>query len=321
MQNALRSSISTGYVTPSTLAAALIAAKPTRAVRIVGAACGIGARDQGCADGPVAMRRLKLDQALRHRDMPVSWHATVKPAPHQHEAAEPLERARNFLEDLSNRLIPIAHRREHFLVLGGDHSCAIGTWTAAAVTLESQGTLGLIWIDAHMDSHTPETSISGALHGMPLAALLGYGDQRLIDLIAPGPKVSPEHVCLVGVRSYEAGEYELLKRLGVRVIFMQEVNRIGLGAALSEALAITGRGTAGFGVSVDLDAIDPQDAPGVGTPEPGGIGSQELLECMALIAAHKQDLVGLEIAELNPARDRDGVTAKLVYALCQRVFQ
>jgi arginase len=320
MEKALHDSISR-VQTPGFTTAVNACKREFRPVRILGAASGFGASDQGCVEGPIAMRRLKLDQALRRPEMPVSWHTLIKPVPPWHDVAEPFEQASNFLERLANRLIPIVHRREHFLVLGGDHSCAIGTWSAATVTLKSQGPLGLIWIDAHMDSHTPETSISGALHGMPLAALLGHGHRQMIDLIVPGPKLAPEYVCLVGVRSYEAGEYELLQRLGVRVIFMAEVNRMGLATALAEALAIARNGTAGFGLSIDLDAIDPQDAPGVGTPVPGGIHGQELLECMTLIAAQKQDLIGLEIAELNPARDRDGVTAKLVYALCQRVFQ
>jgi arginase len=317
MDKTLHNSISR-LPTPDFATALNASTNPLRRVRIVGAASGIGARDQACAEGPTAMQRLRLDRALSNPNRSVSWHALVKPEARRYYVADRLERAQNFLEDLANRLLPIVHRREQFLVLGGDHSCAIATWSAAAVTLKSQGPLGLIWIDAHMDSHTPQTSISGALHGMPLAVLLGYGHQGLIDLIAPVPKLAPEHVCLVGVRSYEASEYELLKRLGVRVVFMDEVQRIGLAAALSEALAIASQGTAGFGVSVDLDAIDPQDAPGVGTPEPGGIAGQDLLECMALIPY--RNLIGLEIAELNPARDRDELTAKLVYELCQRIF-
>ncbi len=152
-------------------------------------------------------------------------------------------------------------------VIGGDHSCAGGTWTGVARML--QGELGLVWIDAHMDSHTPATSHTGRLHGMPLAWLLGQGDDALYGLSAG--VVDPEHVALIGVRSYEPEEKERLDRLGVRVFHIEEVHRRGLDTVAAEALAIAARGTSGFGVSIDLDAVTPEEAPGVGTPVADGI--------------------------------------------------
>jgi len=201
-------------------------------------------------------------------------------------------------------------------VLGGDHTCAGGTWTGVARTL--RGDLGLVWVDAHMDSHTPGTSHTGRLHGMPLAWLLGQDDDPLYGL-ASGV-LDPRHVCLVGVRSYEPEEAERLERLGVRVIFIEEVRRRGLEAALDDALQIASQGTAGFGVSIDLDAVTPEDAPGVAVPAEGGLGGAELARALRRVGG-RPELTAVELVEYCPRLDRDGRSAQvavdlLAAALC-----
>ena len=201
-------------------------------------------------------------------------------------------------------------------VLGGDHSCAGGTWAGVARSL--RGELGLIWIDAHMDSHTPGTSHSGRLHGMPLAWLLGQDDDPLYGL-ASGV-VEPEHVALIGVRSFEPEEEERLARLGVRVFHIEEVRGRGLGAVFADALAIATAGTAGFGISIDLDVVTPEEAPGVGTPVPGGITGRELAEALRRIGG-RPDLLALELVEYAPRLDPDRRSARvaietLAAALC-----
>jgi arginase len=203
-------------------------------------------------------------------------------------------------------------------VLGGDHSCAGGTWTGVARAL--QGDLGLLWIDAHMDSHTPGTSHTGRLHGMPLAWLLGEDDDPLYGL-ATGV-LRPEHVCIVGVRSFEREEAERLKRLGVRVFHFEEVVRRGLEAVLAEALAIVTAGTERFGISIDLDVITPEEVPHVGTPVAGGLASGTLARELERIAAHPA-LAAVELVEYSPKLDRDGRSARvavdlLAAALCGR---
>ena len=195
------------------------------------------------------------------------------------------------------------------VVLGGDHSCAIGTWKGIASALAPRGPLGLVWIDAHMDAHTPETTPSGMLHGMPLACLLGRGDPRLA--LEPAAALDPRRLCLVGVRSFESGEAALLERLGVRVFPMREVARRGLVPVMDEALAIARSGSGGYGISLDLDAIDPRDAPGVGTAVRDGIRGSDIRGVFARLADDPL-LAALEIAEYNPARDRNGLTARLV---------
>src|SRR6185312_12601052 len=164
-------------------------------------------------------------------------------------------------------------------VLGGDHSCAGGTWTGVARA--TKGALGLVWVDAHMDAHTPKTSHTGRLHGMPLAWLLGQDDDPLYGLAAG--VVEPRHVCLVGVRSFEREEEARLKDLGVRVIYMSEVRKRGVAAVIEEAVGIATRGTAAYGISIDLDVVTPEEAPGVGTPVAGGSVGNDLARALARV--------------------------------------
>jgi arginase len=201
-------------------------------------------------------------------------------------------------------------------VLGGDHSCAGGTWAGVARTLH--GALGLVWTDAHMDSHTPGTSHTGRLHGMPLAWLLGQDDDPLYGLSAG--VLNPEQVALVGVRSFEPEEAARLRRLGVRVFHIEEVHARGLDAVFADAVAIATAGTEGFGISVDLDVVTPEEAPGVGTPVAGGIRGGELAQAIAGIGG-RRDLLAVELVEYAPRLDPDGRSARvaietLVAALC-----
>ena len=178
--------------------------------------------------------------------------------------------------------------------------------------MRARSTVHWVWIDAHMDSHTPSTSHTGRLHGMPLAWLLGQADDPLYGLASGVLK--PEHVCLVGVRSYEPEEDERLRRLGVRVVFMDEVRARGIDAVLGEAIEIARAGTAGFGVSIDLDVVSPDEAPNVGTPVGGGVTSAELARSLEQVAG-EPSLAALELVEYSPRLDRDGATARVALSL------
>jgi arginase len=182
------------------------------------------------------------------------------------------------------------------------------------------GALGLVWIDAHMDMHVPETSHSGFIHGMPLAALLGRGAAELTGLAGDTPAIDPRHVCLVGIRSFEPEEMALAERLGVRVIQMDEVRRRGVRVSLAEAHAIASAGTAGYGVSLDLDGLDPRDAPAVATPEPGGIRASDLQARWSELTADARCL-GAEIVEYNPYHDGARVTERTIQRLLARAFE
>jgi arginase len=289
-------------------------------VRIVGVASGWGAPDPRCAEGPAALRSAGLIGRLREAGLDAAWSTTI-PAPVQ---GDPLSSVSLVNEKLAGQVEKLVVRDRLPVVLGGDHSCAIGTWKGAARAVSARGSLGLVWIDAHMDAHTPRTTPSGKLHGMPLACLLGYGDSRLAASGGAG-RLEPGRVCLVGVRSFETGEAALLKRLGVRIFFMPEVVKRGLAAVMQEAVAIARGNGEPYGISLDLDAVDPRDAPGVGTPAKGGIRGAELLRSLARTGADSA-LAGLEIVEYNPHHDKRGATARLVgdiihVALAPRVLR
>lgn len=277
-----------------------------RPLEIIGVASGLGSRDPGCAAGPDSVEHSGLVARLRQQACDISWRTTLHPA----DALAPLAGIQALCAALADEVRATMDKGKLPLVIGGDHSCAIGTWSGAALALQKQGPLGLVWIDAHMDSHTPETTPSGAIHGMPLAALLGHGAPELVDIAAFSPKILPEHLCLIGVRSFESGEAALLQRLGVRVFFMAEVQQRGIAAVMAEALAIALQGTAGFGISVDLDAFSPEESPGVGTPVRHGLHHLELDRVLQGILHHPQ-LAALELAEYNPQRDRHQLSLRL----------
>jgi ornithine--oxo-acid transaminase len=256
--------------------------------------------------GTTVLRRLGLDQRLRKRGIAAAWRALPRLGPGPETASAVAELCAQLAREVSESV----RRGEAFAVYGDDHSCAVGTWSGAAAALRGRGSLGLVWIDAHMDSHVPATSPSGKLHGMPLACLLGFGAPELVNLGGFAPKLAPDRVCLVGVHSYEPAERVLLERLGVRVYYSDEVGRRGLEAVMAEALAIVRHETAGFGISIDLDAVDPDDAPGVTTPAPGGLRAEALRRALGGISGIP-GFLGLEITELDPRRDRNRVTAYL----------
>lgn len=284
-------------------------------VKLIGAACGLGAQDHGCADGPQHLRALKVFQG---GDIPVVWGDMLLPVADSQES--PVAAATELCFRLANCVQNSLEEGWFPLVVGGDHSCAIGTWSGVHQWLGEQGALGLIWIDAHMDSHTFATTPSGALHGMPLACLLGYGEQGLTGIGIAEPKLRPQHVCLLGVRSFEQGEAALLKQLGVRVICMDEIHKRGVAATLAEALAIANNGTAGYGVSLDLDVLDPAEEPGVGSPEPDGLLCAELERALRQLRDDPA-LLAMEIVEYNPHHDRGLLTAKAAGALFRAALE
>jgi len=285
-----------------------------RSIIVIGAASGAGAPDPGCAEGPDALRHYKTfhDTPLQH----VAWDAILH-VPRE-EQDTPLHAVAALSARLAAEVGAVLQAGNFPLVVGGDHSCAIGTWSGVHRALADRGPIGLIWIDAHMDSHTFATTPSGQIHGMPLACLLGHGDAVLTGINGPEAKLRPEHVCLIGVRSFEAGEAALLHRLGVRVFDMDEIRRRGLAGVFDEALAIVRQGTAGFGVSVDMDALDPEEEPGVGSPVPGGLHRAELAAALSHLRGDPA-FVAMEIAEYNPRRDRGHATADAAGALVNAI--
>ena len=288
----------------------------TKSLALIGFASGIAANNPDCALGPWYMYyHPELFHAV---GMNVDWQGMVQTSSDlRGRLALPLVESN--IEELAHAVVPFARNSQPFCVIGGDHSCAIGTWSAVAHANKTKGDIGLVWIDAHMDSHTPDTSTSQNLHGMPVAHLLGEGVKRLCEVLDKDPKLKPKNLCLIGIRSYEPGEMALLERLGVTVYMMDEVHERGIQTVLTEACHALSNTTCGLGITIDMDSIDPIDAPGVGCPEPHGIKGAELVAALQSVC-HDRPLLGLEIAEFNPLLDQNGLTAKLLVDLIHAVY-
>jgi len=283
---------------------------------LIGAASGWGAGFRGTQDGPLELRELGLAGRLATAGIPARWAAMVEAeldhrVPVAPSAKEKFGIVARHNARLANAVAAAMAARELPVVLGGDHAIAIGTWGGVARGLQ-RAPFGLIWLDAHLDAHTAETTPSMNAHGMSAAVLLGHG---LAEFLAVGGGVlRPENLCYVGIRSYELGEWALLRRLGVRIFHMDEIAKRGLAAVMCDALAIARRGTAGFGLTIDLDGFDPEDVPGVGLPVPDGLRAAEACRVLRRLGRHP-DLRAIEIVEYNPALDHAGKTARLVQDL------
>jgi arginase len=289
---------------------------PDRPIRIIGAACGRGSPDARCAEGPEALRAAGLVEHLTGAGQEATWAATLECSAPGLSALEAVAElcprlAQTTFDAVSDGALP--------LILSGDHSCAVGIWAGVSRALQPRGDMGLLWIDAHLDAHTPETSHTGNIHGMPLAALMGFGEASLTECGGAGAKLRAQNLCIVGVRSFEAEEKRFLSDHGVRIFYMEEVRRRGFAAVLGDALELVQAETAGFGISIDLDVIDPLEAPGVGTPVVRGIGARTLSDAMRSLGAYPR-LAGIELAEYNPARDDNGKTARVAIELLGEIF-
>jgi arginase len=290
-------------------------------IALIGAASGWGAGFRHTEEGPEALRQLGLADWLAARGLDASWRAMVRSEKQWREhpdvrAPETFALVARHGAALAGEVACAIAARRFPVVIGGDHSIAMGTWAGVARG-PGAAPLGLICLDAHLDAHTPQTTPSMNAHGMSAAALFGYGYQPFLDLC--GGLLRPEHVCYIGIRSYEAEEMALLRRLGVRIMLMDEVRRRGMQAVLTEALAIATAGTAGFGLTIDLDGFDPTDAPAVGLKEPDGLRAAPTLAALPLLARHPL-LRALEIVEYIPEFDENLRTAHLVRDLILAVL-
>lgn len=288
---------------------------------IIGVGSGWGAQDMGTADGPKVLlansppyfQQLPQKLTYWHENNLVGFSNPVPLSPLQ--ASAHADQIFEMAAALSVDIEKIILQGNLPLVLGGDHSIAIGAWSGVKAALKEEE-MGLIWIDAHMDAHTPGTSPSHNMHGMPVAILLGEGERRFTHLRALCPKLKPENVCLVGVRSFEEGEATLLKQLGVRVYTMKDIQKRGFPAVFQEARRHISASR--FGLSIDVDAFDPLEAPGTGTPENFGLREEDVKTTLHGLAQDPAFL-GLEITEFNPHRDIQNKTRRLVWDLVTRI--
>ena len=280
-----------------------------REITIIGAALDLGQGRRGVDMGPSAMRYAGLEERLTSLGFEVRDHGNVETAvPEatalQDESARFLPEIKRTCERIAAKVVEAVGAGTTPLVLGGDHSVALGTLGGLA---SAAGPGGVLWIDAHSDINTPETSPSGNVHGMALGAALGLGGEAFASDAWPLPAVDPKRVALLGVRELDDGERQLLRDAGVRVFTMSELDRIGVERAMREALDRVA-GPNFVHVSLDLDALDPEIAPGVGTPVRGGLTYREAHLALELVA--ESGLAGsLEVVEVNPILDRENTTA------------
>lgn len=292
-------------------------------IDLIGVPLDFGSGRRGVDMGPSAIRyaglRLGLEglghtvRDLGNVEVPVA------------ETCPPGDLCLKYLEpivDVARRLanaVTDSIRQAHVpLTLGGDHSLALGSVIGAAHGRK----LGLIWLDAHGDFNTAETTPSGNIHGMPLAAIAGLGDTQLVTLRGQEPRrgvVDPANIAIIGARDIDSGEHRLLEQAGVAVFSMEAIDRLGMCETMQRAIAIAGAGTDGIYLSLDLDGVDPVFAPGVGTPVPGGLTFREAHLAVELVA-DTGNLIGMDLVEVNPILDHQNATALLAVQLALSAF-
>lgn len=285
-------------------------------IRIIGVPMDLGQSRRGVDMGPSALRVAGLQSRLKQLGHTVEdiGNMPVKQAEEQPYG----EKRAKYLHEIAETCRGLAEMTEKTLaegffplVLGGDHSIAIGTCSGVSDFFRKQSKkIGCLWLDAHGDMNTPDSSPSGNVHGMPLASLIGYGAPELVELLGFKPKVEPRNVAIVGVRDLDAKERRLVKDSGVHAFTMRDIDERGMRDVMSEALRFAQDDTEGIAVSVDMDLIDPADAPGVGTPVRGGITYREAHLAMEMIA-DSESMASLEVVEINPVIDLHNKTALL----------
>ncbi|HLB53083.1 MAG TPA: arginase [Chlamydiales bacterium] len=289
-----------------------------REYSIIGACTCWGAQIRTCEKGPEVLIQSQTFEQMKKEGALIREISVLYPEEMAAEIDIPLPQSlpliHNFDVRLAQEVQKVVKQGLFPIVLGGDHSIAVGTWNGF------EGPFGLLWIDAHLDAHTEKTTPSGAYHGMPVASLLGRGLPEMAHLLKKEPILLPENLAYIGARSFEEGELALLKKLNVKIYYMDEVKKRGLKAILPEAIAYVTRNTSRYGISLDLDVFSPEEAPGVGSPEKGGISKKEFLPLLQEIGEDPR-LIGFELVEFNPERDQKRKTEKLAFEILQKVMR
>ncbi|GMA50688.1 arginase [Alicyclobacillus contaminans] len=290
-------------------------------IRIIGTPSDFGQGRRGVDMGPSAIRYAGLMEKLQQLGHTVEDLGDIPvPTPETRHVDNQKLKYLNEVVAVCTRLseqVAAVRSDGHIpLVLGGDHSIAIGSLAGVAAAKQP---FGVIWFDAHGDMNTDETTPSGNIHGMPLAASLGFGHPQLTGVGGFSPKVRPEHVVLVGIRSIDPDEARLIRESGIRFFTMADIDRLGMESVMKQAIEIASRGTTGIHLSLDLDALDPMYAPGVGTPVNGGVTYREGHLAMELLA--ESGLVqSVDVVEVNPILDHRNQTGRMAVELVESLF-
>lgn len=283
-------------------------------IGIVGVPLDFGSEVAGVGLGPAAMRVARLNARIGNLGYEVRDLGDMPITRPTHQAAHDdklkyLSEIKAASENLASVVLGIFQHDEFPIIVGGDHAIAIGTISGVAAFNRSRS-VGLIWFDAHADMNTPETTPSGNIHGMPLAALFGYGAPELTHVAGFAPKLDPRFCVHIGARDIDSGERELIRRLNLRTITMREIDERGMRECMDEAIAIARQAEAGFHVTLDVDVLDPTVAPGSGTIVRGGLTYREAHLAMEKIC-EAGGMISLEIVEINTTLDINNRTAEL----------
>ncbi|MGP4109189.1 arginase [Virgibacillus sp. L01] len=289
---------------------------------IIGVPMDLGQSRRGVDMGPSAIRYAGVVETLENLNYDIKdlGDVPVSRPDSKYEKQEDNLRNLQQVADANQKLAEMVDKEitnNHFpLVLGGDHSIAIGSLAGIAKHYEN---LGVIWYDAHGDLNSGDTSPSGNIHGMPLAVSLGIGNEKLTNILGYQPKIKPENIVIIGARSLDPGEKDLIKESGINVYSMHEVDRLGMPAVMSQAIDYLKNRTDGVHLSLDLDGLDPEEAPGVGTPVIGGLSYRESHLAMEMLA-ESNILTSAEFVEVNPILDHKNKTATVAVGLIGSLF-
>ncbi len=291
-------------------------------ISIIGVPTDYGQTRRGVDMGPSAIRYAGVVERLASIGHEVQDQGDIRVS-QKHANAAVDEKLLNLEEvvevstALANSVHEVVEQKKFPLVFGGDHSIAIGTLAGLG---EHYKNLGVIWYDAHADLNTPDTTPSGNIHGMPLAVSIGLGHERLVQIRNNVPKIKPENVIIIGARSVDPGERDLIREQGIKVYTMHEIDRLGMTRVMEDALAyLKERNVDGLHLSLDLDGLDPLYTPGVGTPVPGGITYRESHLAMEMLQESGM-LTSAEFVEVNPILDEKNTTANVAVALMGSLF-
>lgn len=293
----------------------------TGSIAIIGAPLDLGAGRRGVDMGPSALRVAGLGRRIAELGYDVEdlGNVPVQQAESLADAGPPSAKYLYQIAATCKRLGDLVSQAmsngKAPLVMGGDHSIAVGTVAGVAQHFRNiEAKIGLIWIDAHTDMNTPEISPSGNVHGMPLACCMGLGPSELVDLLGFSPKIDPRNVALVGIREVDITERQIVRQTGVHTFTMRDIDERGMSAVMREAISVAMLGTAGFHLSLDMDFVDPEHAPGVGTPVRGGGTYREAHLAMEIVN-DSGGMVSMEVVEVNPVIDEQNRTAELAVEL------
>ena len=289
--------------------------KSVRHVQIIGVPMDLGASRRGTDMGPSALRIAGLGAALERLGHQVAVEQDI-PVPAM-ETREPKNKEARFKPEILSVCTELANRVEQALeqdrfplIIGGDHSIAMGGLSGVAAHARAQDeSVGLIWFDAHGDMNLPGISPSGNIHGMPLSHLLGHGDEELRMIKGFAPKIRPENVALIGIRDIDAGERKVIRDSGIHAFTMRDIDEQGMAQVAQRALEIVNDGTAGYHVSFDVDGCDPDVIPGTGTRVPGGVNYREAHLLLEYIADNGA-MTSMDVVELNPFLDHKNLSAE-----------